>query len=135
MRTAREEGRAADERWHLRKNGRRFYVSGVLTPLYDGDRLTGYVKIARDLTEQRRSEEELRRAHDELEIRVQERTHELAESMEALRVENAERRKLERARLELLRQLVRVQDDERRRIARDIHDHLGQQSTALRLKT
>jgi two-component system CheB/CheR fusion protein len=133
MKTARERGAATDERWHLRKDGSRFYVSGVLTRLRDGG-LAGYAKIARDLTESQRTQEALRRAHEELEQRVAERTHELAEANEALRVENAERRQVERARLRLLRQLVRVQDDERRRIARDIHDHLGQQSTALRLK-
>jgi two-component system CheB/CheR fusion protein len=134
MKTAREDGRAADERWHLRKNGRRFYVSGVLAPLYDGEKLTGYAKIARDLTEQRRNEEELRRAHEDLEHKVEERTRELEKANELLRGENAERRRIEKARLQLLKQLVRVQDDERRRISRDIHDHLGQQSTALRLK-
>ena len=133
MRTAHERGAATDERWHLRKDGSRFYVSGVLTLLRDGG-LAGYAKIARDLTESQRTQEALRRAHEELEQRVAERTHELAEANQALRVENAERRRIERARLQLLRQLVRVQDDERRRIARDIHDHLGQQSTALRLK-
>ena len=34
----------------------------------------------------------------------------------------------------MLAQLVVAQEDERRRIARDIHDHLGQQMTVLRLK-
>jgi len=135
MKGAREDGRAADERWHIRKNGRRFYMSGVLSPLYDGDdNLTGYAKIARDLTEQQHAEEALRRAHEDLEHKVEERTLDLAKANESLRAENAERRRIEKARLQLLRQLVRVQDDERRRIARDIHDHLGQQSTALRLK-
>jgi PAS domain S-box-containing protein len=133
MERAREQGHATDERWHVRKDGSRFYVSGVLTLLRDG-KLIGYAKIARDLTESKRVEEELRSAREELEQRVGERTRELAEANEALRVENAERRRIEKARLQLLRQLIRVQDDERRRIARDIHDHLGQQSTALRLQ-
>lgn len=132
MKTALEEGCANDERWHLRKDGSRFYVSGVMTLLRDGD-LIGYAKIARDLTESKRAEEELSRAREELEQRVEERTRELAQANEALRVENAERRQIEKARLQLLRQLVRTQEDERRRIAREIHDHLGQQSTALRL--
>jgi two-component system CheB/CheR fusion protein len=132
MRTARERGVAQDERWHLRKDGSRFYVSGVLTLLRHTG-LIGYAKIARDLTESKRAEEELRRAHEELEQRVEKRTRELAWANEALRVENAERMQIEKARLRLLRQLVRTQEDERRRIAREIHDHLGQQSTALRL--
>jgi len=132
--TARENGRAADERWHLRKDGTRFYVSGSLSALHDTDgAVKGYVKIARDLSEQRRVEEELRRANDELEVRVRERTFELAKVNESLRDEISERIQTEKDRGRLLRQIVRAQDDERRRIARDIHDHIGQQMTALRL--
>ncbi len=35
---------------------------------------------------------------------------------------------------EILQKLVGAQEDERKRIARDLHDHLGQQLTALRMK-
>lgn len=48
-RHASTDGRALDERWHQRKDGRRFWASGLLMPLRDGP---GYVKIARDRTEQ-----------------------------------------------------------------------------------
>lgn len=134
MERARENGRAADERWHVSKDGRRFFVSGVLTPMYDPDGVVvGYVKITRDLTQQRRAEEELRRMNDELEVRVRERTFELAKVNESLRDEISERIQTERDRVRLLRQIVRAQEDERRRIARDIHDQVGQQMTALRL--
>jgi two-component system CheB/CheR fusion protein len=134
METARKAGRAADERWHISKNGARFYVSGVMTPLHDREGVViGFVKIARDLTQQRRAEEELRRANDELETRVRERTFELARVNESLRDEISERIQTERDRVRLLRQIVRAQEDERRRIARDIHDQIGQQMTALRL--
>ena len=134
MEKARETGRAADERWHLRKDGSRFYVSGVLSALHDADgAVIGYVKIARDLTQQRQTEEELRRANDELEARVRERTFELAKVNESLRDEITERIQTEKDRVRLLRQIVRAQEDERRRIARDIHDQVGQQMTALRL--
>jgi two-component system CheB/CheR fusion protein len=134
METARKTGRAADERWHLHKDGTRFYVSGVLTALHDADgEVTGYVKIARDLTQQRQAQEELRRANDELEARVRERTFELAKANETLRDEITERIQTEKDRVRLLRQIVRAQEDERRRIARDIHDQVGQQMTALRL--
>jgi signal transduction histidine kinase len=95
--------------------------------------VTGYVKIARDLTEQQRAEEELRRANDELEVRVRERTFELAKVNESLRDEITDRIQTEKDRVRLLRQIVRAQEDERRRIARDIHDQVGQQMTALRL--
>ena len=35
LETAQAEGRAEDERWHVRKDGSRFWASGVVTPLYD----------------------------------------------------------------------------------------------------
>jgi two-component system CheB/CheR fusion protein len=53
---ARDSGRSEDERWHLRKDGSRFYCSGVTTPLYEAGRLHGYGKIARDLTGSKRTE-------------------------------------------------------------------------------
>ena len=45
---ARERGRADDDRWHVSKDGRRIYCSGITTPLGDG--INGYAKIARDFT-------------------------------------------------------------------------------------
>jgi hypothetical protein len=51
-----------------------------MLPLYVGAELTGYAKIASDLTEKKRRDEELQRAHDELEDRVRERTTELVAS-------------------------------------------------------
>jgi two-component system CheB/CheR fusion protein len=134
METARERGRAADERWHMRKGGSRFYVSGVLAPLRHGGQLTGYAKVARDLTHQKNAEDEVRRAHDELEVRVEERTRELAAANDSLRREVFERQRVEDARVFLLRQLVNAQEAERRRISRELHDQLGQQVSALSLK-
>ena len=82
----------------------------------------------------REREEQLREAHDELESRVRERTEELALSNTALEAELRERRAAEEQIKVLFKQLVSIQEDERRRIARDIHDQLGQQMTALRLQ-
>ncbi|HEY8606765.1 MAG TPA: chemotaxis protein CheB [Noviherbaspirillum sp.] len=50
LRRAREDGRAEDERWHVRKNGSLIYCSGIASPLIDND-TCGFVKIARDLTD------------------------------------------------------------------------------------
>ena len=47
---ARANGRALDERWHVRKDGTPVYCSGTTTLFSDGD-ITGFAKIARDLTE------------------------------------------------------------------------------------
>lgn len=67
---------------------------------------------AADLIERRRVEDALRDAHDLLERTVDERTKEVRE---------------------LLARLVNSQEDERRRISREIHDEVGQQMTALRM--
>ncbi len=55
MRLARQEGRADDERWHMRKDGTTFYCSGVLTHLQGHDG-SGFSKIARDTTGSKRHE-------------------------------------------------------------------------------
>jgi two-component system, chemotaxis family, CheB/CheR fusion protein len=54
---ARADGRAEDERWHVRKDGTRFFCSGIVTPLFDRE-LLGYAKIARDLTHRRMAEKQ-----------------------------------------------------------------------------
>ena len=56
MRQALAEGRADDERWHVRKDGSRFWASGLMMPLKKPDGpAQGFLKIVRDLTEQRRA--------------------------------------------------------------------------------
>ena len=75
---AMNEGRAPDRRWHRRKDGSRIWVDGVMTRLDDmkgGPR--GFAKIARNATDIREAEEELRHARDEMEQRVIERTQDL----------------------------------------------------------
>ncbi|WP_085690556.1 MULTISPECIES: CheR family methyltransferase [unclassified Pseudomonas] len=54
---ARVHGRGEDERWHLRKDGSRFYCSGEVSQL-KSESLQGYVKIARDLTGHKRMHDE-----------------------------------------------------------------------------
>ena len=120
---ARRDGRAADERWHLRKDGTRFYASGVLTPLRAG---SGFVKVCRDLTHRKRMEDALRDARDRLEERVAQRTEELEGALDALETEMGRRR-------DLARRLSTAQEDERRRISRDLHDSAGQLLTGLSL--
>ena len=61
MKTARENGRAEDNRWHIRKDGTRFFATGAMNPvlMHDGT-LMGYIKVLRDATEIMKTEQSLR---------------------------------------------------------------------------
>ncbi len=48
-------GRAADQRWHLRKDGGRIFIDGVLVALKSNGELIGYSKIMRDITARKRA--------------------------------------------------------------------------------
>jgi PAS domain S-box-containing protein len=66
--TALEEGRATDNRWHITKDKKLFYAYGLVFPLIglDGE-MMGYVKILRDLTERKQSEDAIKNYVKELE--------------------------------------------------------------------
>ena len=92
-------------------------------------------------TQRRDHELLLKRMNTELEARVQDRTRQLALVNEALVAEITERMRtehsLEFSRLELKRlasQLIRIQEDERRRISRDLHDDINQRLALLSIE-
>jgi PAS domain S-box-containing protein len=61
LETARANGCANDERWHVRRDGARFFANGSVRPLHDvHGTITGFIKIARDETERRSAEATLR---------------------------------------------------------------------------
>ena len=68
IRTSLKEGRAVDNRWHRCKDGSKFYAYGLVFPLtgINGEML-GYVKILRDLTERKRSEDAIKKYVKDLE--------------------------------------------------------------------
>ena len=67
LQLARTEGRAASDRWQLRKDGSLFFASGSVTPLGDSTAAErGFVKIIHDLTETKRAQETLREHMEEL---------------------------------------------------------------------
>ena len=103
LESAAREGRMEDEGWRVRKDGSRFWANVNITPLRDpAERLLGFVKVVRDVTQKMHAQTQLQ------------------ESEKALR--------------ELSLSLLRVQDDERRRIGRDLHDSVGQYLSTLKLK-
>ena len=55
LRRAAEEGRFTAEGWRVRKDGNRFWAMVVIDPVFEGDRLIGFAKITRDVSEQRQA--------------------------------------------------------------------------------
>ena len=114
---AEAEGRFEDEGWRLRKDGSRFWANVIITAIKDDSgKLLGFAKITRDVTERMQ-------IHKELEREVAERR-------------DAERRfqNSEKSLRQLSLHLLRTQDEERRRIGRDLHDSLGQYLAVLKMK-
>lgn len=80
-----------------------------------------------------RAEEALRKAQADLEQQVQQRTKELENSLSAFREEVSVHRRTEEKLRELSLSVLRIQDEERRRVARDLHDTVGQTLAALKM--
>ena len=67
MATAARAGRFESEGWRVRKDGSRFWANVILSPIRDETgELTGFVKVARDLTERREQEQLVQRQRDEI---------------------------------------------------------------------
>jgi two-component system, cell cycle sensor histidine kinase and response regulator CckA len=65
IQTARRDGKALDERWHVRKDGNHFWASGILSAAMDDKgELRGFVKIMRDFTERENAREQLRQSEE-----------------------------------------------------------------------
>ena len=86
-----------------------------------------------DITALKHVEEELQKSREGLEQKVAERTRELALSLANVESEISVRKDTEEQLRELSSQVLRLQDEERRRIARDLHDSTGQTLSALKM--
>jgi PAS domain S-box-containing protein len=103
--------------WH--SNGGAFPVEYSSYPILDAGVVRGAVVTFVDITERKRSADALQRAKSELELRVSERTQELEAALAQLR--------------ELAAHAHAVREDERTRIAREVHDELGSLLVALKM--
>jgi PAS domain S-box-containing protein len=119
----------------LRKDGTTFDISLSISPVRDAaGKIIGASKIARDITERKQFERELKESEqrfrelaDALDTQVQFRTQEL-------RRQNAEILQQSDQLRDLSGRLMLVQDEERRRIARELHDSAGQNLAVLGMK-
>jgi len=108
-----------------KRNDERFHVLIQVKPLRDNEgNISGWLWSTTDITELKRAEDALRQAHDELELRVQQRTADLARAYEQLRNAVQERKRLEH-------ELLDITERERRRIGVELHDDLGQRLTGI----
>ncbi|MEO8356442.1 MAG: PAS domain S-box protein [Chloroflexota bacterium] len=77
----RDTGEFSAEITQVRKDGSRFHVeTRTVAMRQDNGNITGFVSVNRDVSERRQAKEELQRAHDELELKVQERTASLSQT-------------------------------------------------------
>jgi PAS domain S-box-containing protein len=138
---ASRHGHSEDEGWRIRKDGSRFWANVVITALRDpSGALRGFVKLTRDITERREKEVTLTKAKDLLQQHVEQRTAVLAQVNQELRSEIADRQRAEdqlktsRDQLRALAaRLQTVREEERKSVAREIHDELGQACTAIKM--
>ena len=116
-----------------------FLVSVVLVGLGEANRskqlrLNASIRaLSSAISERQLAQRNLQAAHDELENRVQARTHELSEALAGLRDEMDVPEHAEEQLRNLSRRLMTLQDEERRHIARELHDTCGQTLAAMKM--
>jgi PAS domain S-box-containing protein len=120
---AAQDGRFVDEGWRVRRDGSTFWAYVVITALRDSvNNLTGFAKVTRDMTEQRNAAERIQGLNRELRKRVAE----LDESRRVIELRTLDLQNLSA-------RVLQIQDEERRRIARNLHDDVGQQLVGLKM--
>jgi PAS domain S-box-containing protein len=129
------------EKRYVRKDGSIIWVHKSVSAIRNiSGRVQSLIAVVIDITKHKHTEQALQQLNLELENMVQSRTLKLRSVNQSLRQEIAERIRIEdelslsRDRLrELSRRLVEVQEEERRAIARELHDRAGQTLSALNI--
>jgi len=80
------EGRSEDERWHIRKDGRRFYASGVLTRSLEQENGAAptFTQVMQDITARKEQDDQLRRSLEEKSLLVREIHHRVKNNLQMI---------------------------------------------------
>ena len=85
IRTATQNGWAEDERWHLRRDGSRFFASGALTAMHDGrGRTVGFAKVMRDITDRKQAETQIQSSLREKDVLLKEIHHRVKNNLQMI---------------------------------------------------
>jgi PAS domain S-box-containing protein len=131
-----------DEELQMQKaDGTSFWISLTVNAVGDSrGRLVESRSMVVDITDRKRAEEALQKAHDELEMRVSERTAQLVKTNQELQSEIEVRKKaeesLKKSEMELKRlsaRLLEAHEEESKRIGQELHDGLAQTMSAIKV--
>jgi PAS domain S-box-containing protein len=118
-----------------RKDGSILWTEASVTPQFDGNghQITNFV-MHTDITERRKAEEALVKSRDELEIKVQERTKQLQEAYDEVMQSQKALKAVNKQLKQYATRITQVQEEERKRIAYELHDDTAQYLSILKMQ-
>jgi PAS domain S-box-containing protein len=119
----------------MRKDGTRFDISVTISPVKDNSgRIVGASKVGRDITERKKTQNALRESEERSRALSANLSSEIRERTRELEARNADVVRQSELLRQLSWQLLRAEHEQRRHIARELHDSAGQTLVVLAMK-